>query len=213
MFSFVKQHKISCLVAFLNIVAVLVAILVIVLHNAKTATIDIYVAPSEAVIELNGKKYDNFTSPDIMPGDYHVKISMDGMQTKELDFEVFDGEFKRIRTYLLDEEGGFGYYLRNPDEILTLSEAADDEVGKDFVKNYNRITGIIADLPLEYYDRSDPANPIGVYIEKNEEFCGEKVMCLTVYGGEKNREIALNLIREAGYNPDDYGIVFSQESE
>jgi hypothetical protein len=32
-----------------------------------------------------------------------------------------------------------------------------------------------------------------------------------IYGGEKNRDIALGLIKEAGYNPDDYGIRFEEE--
>lgn len=213
MFSFIARHKLAFLLAFLNVVAVLVVILIIMFHNAKTATIDVYVAPSEAVIELNGQRYDNFQQYDILPGDYHVEISMEDMQTKEFDFSIADGEFKRIWTYLLDAGGGFDYYLENPDEILNLAEVVDDEESKKFIEEYERITSILDKLPLEYYDRSDPVNSIGVYIEQSNETCEDAVICLVVYGGERNREIALRLIREAGYDPNDYGLSFEQESD
>ncbi|MBR3157309.1 hypothetical protein IKF20_02695 [Candidatus Saccharibacteria bacterium] len=213
MFSFVARHKIVSLIVFLNVVAILVTILVLVIHSAKTATVNIYVAPSEAVIELNGRSYSNFESYNLIPGDYHAKISMEGMQTKEFDFELYEGEFKRIKDYLLDENGGFDYYLKNPDDISVLAQATDDESVHAFIDEFEAMASILNKLPLEYYDRSDPEKPIGVYIEQSEDTCMEKAICLVVYGGEKNREIALELIREAGYNPDDYEITFDEEPD
>ena len=62
MFNFIKRHKALSLLLFLNVVAVLVAVLVIVIHNSKTATVDIKVAPIDATVELNGTKYENLQS-------------------------------------------------------------------------------------------------------------------------------------------------------
>ncbi len=212
MFSFIARHKIASLMVFLNVIAILVVVLIIVLHNAKTATISIYVAPSEAVIELNGGKYDNFQEYDVMPGTYHVKISMDEMQTKEFDFTIADGEFKRVRTYLLDAEGGFGYYLENPDEILTLEEAADDEKAKEFVENYNRLTSIQSVLPLEYSNTYDfgATEPESINISWSDgDKCDEQPFCLVVRDlSGNNHEKALEMIREAGFDPGDYEVVF-----
>ena len=217
MFSFIARHKVASALIFLNVVAILVVTLVIVLHNAKTATIDIFVAPSEATIELNGGKYDNFQPYDIMPGNYHVKISMEGMQTKEFDFEIYDGEFKRVWAYLLDAEGGFGYYLENPDEITYLEEVADDEEAKKFIAEYKKIVAIKDKLPLQRSSTFDPeaTELVSINIEWGEgDQCEEKAFCLMVmdYTG-KNYAVVLDMIREAGFNPDDYEIVYEKGVE
>ena len=213
MFNFIKRHKALSLLLFLNVVAVLVVVLIIVIHNSKTATVDIMIAPSAAVVELNGVKYDNMKSHSIEPGDYHAKISMDGMQTKEYDFSVDNNGFVKVWNYLLDAEGGFDYYMYHPEDEMILRSAADDEASKAFVAKYQRITSILSKLPLEYYDRENPMEPIGVFIDQDKEICGNNAGCLSVYGGEKHQDIAFKLIREAGYSPDDFEIIFVPESE
>lgn len=210
MFSFVRRHKILSFVVLANIIAVLAVILVIVIHNSKTAVVDVKVAPINATVELNGKKFDNFESYNVAPGEYHVRISMDGMQTKEYDIDLASDGFIRIWNYLLDDSGGFSYYETHPEDEVTLAEVADDEASQNFVEKYNSIFSIVDVLPLEYYDRSDPNNPIGVYIEQSDAEC-DKIVCLMVYGGEENRAIANELITEAGYEPNNYGIQFIGE--
>ena len=210
MLEFIKRHKIATLVT-INLVALIIAIVIIIIHLAKTATIDINVAPNDATITLNGRKYDNNTSHDVLPGNYHVKIAMDGMQTKEYDISLERNGFIRIWDYLLDEKGGFDYYLTHPDDMATLAELDIDQKVKDIVNYYNRITSIRDMLPLEYYERFEVDKPLGVFIEEDPNDCDSKALCLVVYGGEKNRDIALKLIKEAGYDPEDYGIRFERE--
>ena len=217
MFKFIRNHKILRLMVFLNVVAVLIVVLVIVIHNSKTATIDIMVAPSEAVVELNGSKYDNLGSYNVAPGDYHVKISMDGMQTKEFDIELEDGEFERIWTYLLDDGGGFGYYLGHPDDAQILNDVADAEA-REFLEEYDRLHSIEDVLPLQYSNTFDPDATEVVSISVRwglGDECNEKAYCLIVHDFTgKNTEKALQLIRDAGYNPDDYELVYEKgESE
>lgn len=210
MLEFIKRHKIATLVT-INLVALIIAIVIIIIHLAKTATIDINVAPNDATITLNGRKYDNNTSHDVLPGNYHVKIAMDGMQTKEYDISLERNGFIRIWDYLLDEKGGFDYYLTHPDDMATLAELDIDQKVKGIVNYYNRITSIRDMLPLEYYERFEVDKPLGVFIEEDPNDCDSKALCLVVYGGEKNRDIALKLIKEAGYDPEDYGIRFERE--
>lgn len=213
MFGFIKRHRVACGLVVLDVIIVLIVALAVVYNDAKTARIDINVAPTSALIEINGQKYDNFASVSVFPGDYHVVISMDGMQTKELDFSLDNDEFRKVEAYLLDQDGGFSYYVDNPDEEMVLAEVANDKPSKEFVEKYSHILSIVNDLPLEYYDRSEPSKPVGVYIEQSSGDCKGHVVCLVVYGGEGNREIALSLIREAGYDPNDYGISFSNGEE
>ena len=211
MLELIRRHKIISAVVALNVIAVLVVILLVVIHRAKTVSIDVYVAPSEATIELNGKKFDNFASYNLMPGEYHVSISMDGMKTEEYDLTLESDGFARIWEYLVDDNDSLDYYLKNPDEISILTKFSDDEEVKKVIEYYDKVVSIRDALPLEYYDRSDPDNSVGVFVEEDMNECIDKILCLVIYGGEKNRDIALGLIREAGYNPDDYGIRFEEE--
>ena len=211
MLELIRRHKIISAVVALNVIAVLVVILLVVIHRAKTVSIDVYVAPSEATIELNGKKFDNFASYNLMPGEYRVSISMDGMKTKEYDLALENDGFARIWEYLVDDNDSLDYYLKNPDEISILTKFSDDEEVKKVIEYYDKVVSIRDALPLEYYDRSDPDNSVGVFVEEDMNECIDKILCLVIYGGEKNRDIALGLIKEAGYNPDDYGIRFEEE--
>ncbi len=194
-----------------DVIAILAVVFFIVLHNAKNATVDIYVAPSGATIELNGKKYDNFSSYELMPGNYRVRISMEGMKTNEYDFTLEPNGFVRVWKYLLDDNGSLEYYLNNPNEITFLSRFTDDKIIGDFMNHYDKVSSIRDVLPLEYYERIDPNNTLGVFVEEDTEDCTKELLCLVVYGGEQNRNIALDLIKQAGYNPDDYRIRFEEE--
>ena len=109
-----------------DIIAILIVVLVLIYNGAKTATLEVYVAPIAAKIELNGKEYENFKSYDIIPGEYNVVISMDGMQTEEYSLVVEEDGFSRIRTFLLDNDGGFGYYQKHYDDELILETIANN---------------------------------------------------------------------------------------
>lgn len=216
MIDFIKRHKAICLVIFLNIIAFLLAVLIIVIHNSKTATIDIKIAPSEAIIKINGVNYKNFETYDIAPGDYHVSISMDGMWTKDFNVSIEDGELERIWTYLLDKNNSFSYYVYHPEDAVLLSDLADDQA-KAFIEEYDRVQGIQEQLPLTYSNTFDQeaTEIISISIRWGEEGeCKEKPYCLVVndYTG-KNSEKAMAMIREAGYNPDDFEIIMRTGDE
>ena len=213
MFSFIKQHKIVSLVVFLNVVALLIIVLVIVIQNMKTASVDIMVTPINATVELNGKKYENFETSNIAPGRYTVKISMEGMQTKEYGIELMDGGFERIWTYLLDDNGGFDYYMNHPDDATILSDIADSNV-RNFLADYNKLTSIKDVLPLQLSNTFDEnaTEIISVSVRWGaEDECNEKAYCLIIHDlTGKNTEKALQLIRDAGFNPNDYELVYEE---
>ncbi|MBQ3453037.1 hypothetical protein IJG28_02480 [Candidatus Saccharibacteria bacterium] len=214
MFNLIRRHKIASVVIAIDIIAILVVALVVVLHQSKTATIDILIAPSAAEVRLNGKKYDNFSSHNVMPGDYHAVVEMEGMETKEFDFSVQDGEFHRVWDYLLDNEGGFSYYLTHTEEVATLKQVANDDEAKVFLVKYDKLNSINTVLPLTYSNTYDADATEIVSISINwgeEENCSAQNFCLVVsdYTG-KNHEKALSMIKEAGYDPDDFVIKYRE---
>ena len=213
MFNFIRNHKVLSLLLFLNVVAVLVVILVIVIHNTKTATVDIMVTPMDAVVELNGAKYENLQSHNVRPGDYHVVISMEGMQTKEYDINVENEGFVRVWDYLLDADGGFSYYMTHPDDEMLLEDVADDEA-KAWLEEFNQVREIQDVLPLTFSSTfdSEATEIVSVNIRWGTgEDCQEQAYCLVVRDlTGKNHEKALQMIRDAGYDPGDYEIVFRE---
>ena len=213
MLDYIRQHKVFSLVIFLNIIAILIVVLVIVIYNTKTATVDLMVAPSDAVVELNGKQFENLKSHNVSPGDYHIKISMEGMQPKEFDLDIEDGDFKRIWTYLLDDDGGFGYYMSHPDDAIILNDVADDDV-KRFLAEYNKLNAIQEVLPLQYSNTFDEnaTEVISISVRWGiDDECDKKAFCLIVHDFTgKNNEKALQMIRDAGFDPNDYELVYEK---
>ena len=212
MFNFIKRHKILSLLLFLNVVAVLIVVLIAVIQASKTATVDIMVSPMVATIELNGTKYENMQSHNIAPGDYYVKISMEGMQKKEFNISLDKDEFKRIWTYLLDEDGGFEYYVDHPDDLTILEDVADDEA-KVFVAKYREKEAAEQNLPINYIT-SQANNGFGfisIYIDLGgDEDCQAGAgSCIIIYdttGG--NYDMVVGMIKEKNINLEDYEIVY-----
>lgn len=211
MLEFIKQHKIATIVT-INLAAVIVVVIIIIIHFLKTASIDIHVAPSDAVITLNGRRYDNLKQHDILPGNYHVKIAMDNMQTKEFDITLERQGFVRISDYLLDANGGFDYYLSHSRDETILAEIVkdDDEAAKSFIAKYEKITSIIDILPFNYDAYTDDFSDYIQYSIQQDlrEDC-DKAVCLIIEdntGG--NEQVAKDKLKELGYNLDDYSFSY-----
>ena len=210
--SFIKQHKIISSLILVNIVVGIIAIIVIVMHQVKTAVVDINVAPSVATITLNGREYENSKSHNVLPGNYHVKISMDGMQTKEFDITLENDGFSSIKTYLLDNNNSFDYYLSHSSDVFLLENIADidDQKAQDFIKLYKKKASLADYLPLYFDEYTDD---FAYYIQYNisqdpREDCS-KVLCLIIEDNTgDNEERAKEKIRELEYNLEDYEIIY-----
>lgn len=213
MFSFIGRHKFISGLILANIIAVIVAIAIVIIHHAKTATIDINVTPLAAEITLNGRLYANQESHDVLPGNYHVKISMDGMQTKEYEIQLDRDGYARIWDYLLDASGSFDYYLTHPDDEWILAQIApeDDKAAQDFITSYDQKASLTDILPIEYAQYTNDYADYTKYnidIDSETEDCNS-ILCLVIedYTGG-NEQIALAKIKELGYNPEDYKITY-----
>ena len=208
MIDFVKRHKLASGLVVLDVILLLIAILAVVQHVAKNAVIEIYAVPAAATVELNGEQYGNLASYDVLPGEYHVKVSMTGMQTKEFNVSVEENGFVRVQTYLLDDKGGFGYYLDHYDDEVLLEKIADTAEARKFVTDYTKVYGIVNELPIKYSAYAEDYSDYQQYeIVRDERDDCAKVVCLKIIdntGG--NEQAALEKIRELGYEPGNYDI-------
>ena len=153
---------------------------------------------------------------------------MDGMTTKTIELDLATDDFYKLYTYLLDADGTFAYYETHPSEVDALEQLGlNDTALTNFVDRYNNIYSIVNKLPLQLYNRTDdPATTWGVYVdqygistsdemENTEDNLASKcptIMCLEAYVNNTSNEVVYDLIREAGYNPDDYQITFGESN-
>lgn len=213
MLNFIKQHKtITAFICF-DLVAVIAIVAILLIQGNKSVTIDIKVVPTQATIELNGHSYDNLSSVKVAPGNYHAKISMPGMQTKELDISATGGDYVKLWTYLLNDDGEIAYTINDADEVMTLSEISDDEKSQEFIANYEKQTSILGRLPITY-DQYSPDYTDYVWYEIDLDPRGDcpKILCLKIIDRTGNNEqSAYTYLRELGYNPDDYGITYEYQ--
>ena len=214
MFSFIKRHKAASVLICLNLIAVILVIAIIIIHKSKTAMIDINFAPAAATITLNNQAYANQESHNIAPGDYHVKISMEGMQSQEYDLTLDTDGFARIWGYLLSADGTFDYYYSHPEDVAILTEVAnaDDTKAQAFLADYNQKASLAELIPIDYDAYTDDFayyTEYHIYLNEYYNTC-PKILCLTIEdntGG--NEQAAKDKIKELGYNPDDYDIEYT----
>lgn len=210
MLAFIKNHKLISGLIIANFLAIIIIIIVIMVHHAKTATIDILVAPRDATVTLNGKKYNNLEQHDILPGNYHVEIFMDNMQSKSYDIIMENNGFARIHDYLLDNDGGYDYYLSHPDDASTLANiiSDNDQSAQKFIEKYQQKYSIIELLPIDYDAYTDDFAYYYQYtIDQDDREDCPKVVCLVIrdYTGG-SEDLAKNKIKELGYDLNDYEI-------
>lgn len=214
MFNFVRQHKTISMIVGLDVIAIVVVTAIFVIQGLRTCTIDINVAPSDAIVTLNGATHGNLELVKLFPGNYHVEISREGMQTKTLDISLSSGDYYRLREYLLDDDSSMDYYYNHSDEVINLENISDDPQVTKFVTNYNQAISIMDLLPYTYDAYSDNYTNYTWYeIDEDPRSDCPKVLCLKIIdktGG--NEQNAIKRILELGYNPDDYELTYELQS-
>lgn len=172
-------------------------ILVAILKNFETATIDILIAPSSSIISIAGQDYTN-GAYKMRPGKYTATIKKDGFEEKQIEIELLDNHITKLYDYLLMPDDNFSWYSNSGhQDDLKILQKIGDEKAKNFIK------AISIDNILPISDRQS-----GIVIDKKLGDC-TKNFCLKVTGNLKdNYDLVKNLIKQKGYNPEDYEITY-----
>ena len=194
---FFRMHKVVAGVVFVDLIIVIVLVALAIIKGMKTATVDILVAPSVATVEINGAKYGT-GAYRLFPGEAEATISADGFETKTMALNLKAGETTKLYVYLNPNEDSLNYYARNSADAELLKKVG----GMDITK----IISIQDILPItsRRYNETNGSME-GIVINQNLD-C-EEIFCLRVIGDSSNgHEWTRSLIKERGYNPDDYEI-------
>lgn len=218
------------ILAFLaiDLIAIIALVGVFINRSTRVSTINFNVVPADAIISVNGDKHYKNGQYDITPGTYKVEISHDGLETKTISVDIDTHNYVTVTVFLADSDKNFDYYTLNSNyeaykKLKTIASAENnittdkDTSAQDFIAKYDRTISIFNELPIKGYVYTEPSvntSTGGFAIEsgRNKKEC-EKSACLLVkyYGKDYENEVTKK-IKEAGYNPEDYQIIYERRS-
>lgn len=194
----IKTIIIATICGFIFIIALFI------IDRVRNATIEILVAPTFAKVEINGKTYPSKKTIKTTPKDeeFTAIVSADGFETKEITFKVEKNQTSYIYVSLNNKESGEQWYLNQSgeeyDRFVMVEEALLEIASDDFTKQYPIVT------ILPYINSED-----GYRIDYGDYEGCEGGFCLQITDNTgENHEKALQYIRDNGFVPDDYQIVY-----
>lgn len=200
--------KINPIIAIVVSVSVfIIAIIIVFIFNlSNNSSIEILVAPESAVVKINNKTYKNGTHK-LPSGTYTVNISKDGFTSKEVEVQLVQGETTILSVCLTESDNSNNWYNSHSDDRQLCTKIGDEEAARieaNIIEQYP-ISTIIPIRVIEY----DGTNYTNFRIDINQSENCPTDFCLQITdftGG--NEERAYNTIRERGYNPNDYHILY-----
>lgn len=205
-----KQKKIvRGTVVFLlaALVGVFVYSVVNLIVNAdKTATIEVLVAPSDAILTIDGRTFPTDTKIKIKPGTYAVKIEKNGFISYNGSIKATDGETSYLYEYLNEEDENGTYYKDNEKEAGRAQQISD-KIADIFHENYNGTDNIWNITPYDDY-------PSGYKIYAEKDTSGTITLNVYLYTCdasrvEKLKEKALEYLEEKKVDLGKYLIKYS----
>ncbi len=194
----IKTIIIATICGFVLIIALFIV------DRVRNATVEILVAPTFAKVEIDGKTYPSKKTIKTTPKDeeFTAIVSADGFETKEITFKVEKNQTSYIYVSLNNKESGEQWYLDQSgeeyDRFVMVEEALLEIASDDFTKQYPIVT------ILPYINSED-----GYRIDYGDYEGCEGGFCLQITDNTgENHEKALQYIRDNGFVPDDYQIVY-----
>lgn len=181
-----KQRLITTVfVVAIFVVIALVIVLVAIIESYKTVTVDILVAPKNAVVTLNGDTYSN-GKHRLEPGEYEINITHSELEPYHKTVEFTDGEEVKIYIYLTGPDGDMSWYLTHPDDDMTVT-AIGDYYANEKSQQYVVSDPVFAVTP--YYDYN---NGFRINAARNDDGKVEIIVYLYTCDDEKVEDLKAN---------------------
>lgn len=183
--------------------------------NRQSATIKFDIIPADSSITIDGVSYQNKTTEKFKPGVYEITISHDDLETKQISIELQRNSTTNLNYYLTGENNNFSYYESNYDGLYSLREYltnnVEDNDVRNFLRQYDKKREIKNILPISTSFDSN-GDFYYIFFEEGTSSPCSRLYCLTIGSGTKDyAKNALQAIRDAGFNPDDYQIFYKYD--
>lgn len=219
------------------VVAIVLAVILIVVFGLiipalqkvnQPTTVEFGIAPVAATLEIDGNTYTSGVYDDFAPGVYTAEVTAEGFDSKTIEFTVEENQANTVFDFLYNPTEGFDYFLKSDTDLATLRKVDDPEV-QAWLAAYDQTLTIKEQLPYtvrfeysqpyQYYDLDGsvvmdtrPAvNEVEISDGSAMQGC-DLNFCLWVNIGSVGQDVAESpveqAIRDLGYNPDDYYIIY-----
>lgn len=229
-----KKRTIILISSILTIIAIIVAIAVFTASKAKSAKLIIQIAPTDAIVTIDGKEYQNGTYNFYPNEGVEVKISAESFRTKALNIDLAENSSNKLSTFLVPEDNDFSFYEKQNNldslNILLSLNGYTGGIGGNRGDNITTDKNHSADgfikkleiqnqLPLTFTICGEPAsrmncNSVQVTYGYHED-CNNS-LCIIISG--RTKEINGETVRtvneklsEIGYNLDDYTYIYTYD--
>lgn len=207
-----KKPKITTIITVSSITFVVLVVFIItlaIINSKKSSTLHSIIAPSFATLTINDKTYHPNRDIQLEPGNIEVTISADGFQSKTFQLELSANSTTNLYEYLTPNDGDISWYYQNDKEnelFNQVTDALSDQQAAIYREKYP-ITALlpisVVELNKDTYTMKEYRIDVGEFSNCKTDFC-LKITDMT--GG--NQEAAYNKLRENGYNPADYEIIY-----
>lgn len=185
----------------IDVLVVIVLVVLWVMKINRTAVLDIVLAPGMATVNINGEKYLP-GAYRVYPGQVTAEISAEGFETKTLELNLNAESTTKIYEYLMPTEDNLNYYATHNDDVELLAR-----IGGEEAEEILKVISIKQILPIvDFHYEGLNGKSREIVISEAPE-C-DKIFCLVARGDISNHTEVKNLIKEKGYNPEDYEIVY-----
>lgn len=119
---------------------------IVAISRSGKVKVEVYVAPSKSVVEINGKKIKSSTVY-LKPGEYNFKASFDGFE----DYQIKENISKNTEILLspsADSYKATKYLLDNPEEQKLFNEIGGRAVNQATTVSENKYA-FLSKLPIE----------------------------------------------------------------
>lgn len=210
-----KAHPKRYIAIVLGLIAV-VALVFLVLDLLKSSKINILVAPGDsAIVTINGEHFENGSYRSFPKGRATIKIEAPGFKTKEYELDIKANATTLIHDFLEPEDGNYTVYDKNKQDYKIIELTGTSEAALKYLEQSQRRQNIVDYLPISKVVKlsiSEANKTKQLYHEtvlsdaSTDEAC-KAVVCLFLSDNFGEEETARQLLKEKGFNYDDYQII------
>lgn len=185
-------------------------VLLILVTKSSTASVEIRVAPADAIITINGKEYKNGTY-QLPTGEakIHIEFGADFVaQDYTINIPEKQGEVTKIFTFLNQRDGTTSWYDSHESDALLMTTIGDylaSEKAKKYLEDHP-ITNNLPIIVAEYdknYNYTEYRIDGGKFEQCKSDFC----IKITDTTGN-NLEVAKQKIKNLGFSLTDFEIIY-----
>lgn len=171
----------------------------------KTAVLDVALVPRTAVLKIGGDEFRQGVF-NTYPGKVTAVISAQGFEDKIIELNLNSETTTKVHEFLTPTKDNMNYYAKNEDDFEAMQKIGGEEAQR--ISNLLSIRKVLPIINYQYNGLNNPSKEIII----DQDLSCEDVICLRVTGaGEDDIEEVETMIKNKGYNPEDYKIIWRED--